>query len=192
MLPKIYLLDRNKAMTDAWKKDFAGCEGVEIHHMDFKDFMDTHPSADGVVSPANSMGLMDGGYDKAISDYFSRDLHEAVQKELIRVHFGEQPVGSCMTVKIPHTDKLLLHTPSMRTPEVIIDPRVIYTCTRSTLVAAMQNNVKEVVMPAFGGLTGRLPVDVISQFMRLAYDDILDRIDDQRFNTWRNIFYINH
>lgn len=56
---KIYLLDRNKEMTGAWKKYFSEDE-VEIVTADFKNFMDSHLDIDAVVSPANSFGLMDG------------------------------------------------------------------------------------------------------------------------------------
>lgn len=37
--------------------------------------MKTHEGRiDAVVSPANAYGLMDGGYDKALTDYFGNDL----------------------------------------------------------------------------------------------------------------------
>ena len=75
---KIYLLDINKEMTDAWNKYF-DLPNVEIVNEDFATFMNKHPNIEAVVSPANSFGLMDGGYDKAITDYFGKQLMKDVQ-----------------------------------------------------------------------------------------------------------------
>ncbi len=66
---QIYLLDINKEMTDAWHKCFDS-SNVEIVNEDFATFMSKHPNIEAIVSPANSFGLMDGGYDKAITNYF--------------------------------------------------------------------------------------------------------------------------
>ena len=37
-----------------------------------------------VVSPANSYGFMDGGYDLAITNYFGEALMEKVQRLIIK------------------------------------------------------------------------------------------------------------
>ena len=129
---KITLLDRNKGMTDAWHKYFKDIEDVEIVNEDFATFMDKHTNIDAIVSPANSFGLMDGGYDKAITNYFGEELMKDVQKSIMLKWYGEQPVGTSMTVPIkgvkssmPDRYAILIHTPSMRTPEIIKDSRII-------------------------------------------------------------------
>lgn len=185
---KIYLLDINKNMTDAWQKyfePFGEVEGIEIVNEDFAAFMDKHPNIEAVVSPANSFGLMDGGYDKAITDYFGEELMRDVQKTIMIKWYGEQPVGTSITVPIRSRiipDKkrglmakkyaVLIHTPSMRTPEQITDSRIIYQCMRTTLIEAMNQEVESIVIPAFGGLTGKVPCDVIAKMMFLAYKQI--------------------
>ena len=60
---KIYLLDINKEMTDTWKRFFKDIPNIEICNSDFETFMNSHEDIEGIVSPANSFGLMDGGYD---------------------------------------------------------------------------------------------------------------------------------
>lgn len=182
---KIYLLDRNKGMTDAWAKCFNDLENVEIVNDDFAHFMDEHPEIDCVVSPANSFGLMDGGYDKAITDYFGTQLMKDVQDTIIDEWYGEQPVGSSFYIRIRNenneycfsTDKHgkhsivgLIHTPTMRTPEIITDYRIIYQCMRTTLIEALGSEY--IVIPAFGGCCGQVPYDEIAKMMYLAYEQI--------------------
>ena len=150
--------------------------------------MDTHCDVDGVVSPANSFGLMDGGFDKAISTYFGRkELYKAVQEKLQKEYLGEQPVGTCMKVDIPDTDIVLLHSPSMREPQIILDPTVIYHCMRSTLITAIEHNTKTLVVPAFGGCTGAVPAELLADMMYQAYKDVVYREAHKYTNTWKNI-----
>lgn len=185
---QIYLLDINKGMTDAWHKYFDS-SNVVIVNEDFKTFMDSHTYIEAIVSPANSFGLMDGGYDKAITDYFGKQLMKDVQDTIMRDWCGEQPVGTSITVpivqrliykqiddeKILPCNPLLIHTPSMRTPEQIVDSRIVYQCMRTTLIEASRQGVDSVVIPAFGGLTGRVPYDVIAKMMFLAYKQIYNQ-----------------
>lgn len=181
---KLYLLDVNKEMTDAWYKYFKDIEDVEIVNEDFATFMDKHSDIEAVVSPANSFGLMDGGYDKAITDYFGEELMKNVQKSILLKWRGEQPVGTSMSVPIYNRvfntiygSKIciLIHTPSMRTPEVIKDSRIIYQCMRTTLIEALRQEVNNIVIPAFGGLTGRVKCDEIAKMMFLAYKQIYNQ-----------------
>ena len=169
---KIYLLDINDKIVKAFKKDFVSYSNVEVIHDDFAHFMDEHDDIDCVVSPGNAFGIMGGGYDKAITDYFGHGPEEEVQKYIARHLCGEQQVGTSIIVDIPNTNKKLIHTPSMRLPSVIKDPTVIYHCMRSTLLCALKNNIKCIVIPAFGGATGRVAPETISKYMRLGYEQI--------------------
>lgn len=190
-MEKIFLLDINRAMINCWNEAFVNCGDVYVVNKDFKTFISKNDEVDGIVSPGNSFGLMDGGYDKAISEYFGDALYEAVQNKIMECFWGEQPVGSCLSLQIPNTKKILLHTSTMRTPEVIIDPRIIYSCMRTTLVETEKNSIKQIVVPAFGGMTGRVPRKIIAQMMREAYDDVNNRRRNKGYNTWSNIREIN-
>lgn len=192
---KIYLLDINKEMTDSWQRFFKDVSNIEIHNMDFNTFMKAHEDVEAIVSPANSFGLMDGGYDKAIIDYFGKDLMKDVQKSILLKWYGEQPI--CTSITVPITNRtivdnmgnrkyaVLIHTPTMRTPEVITDSKIIYHCTRSTLIEAMKQGVKSIVIPAFGGCTGQVDKREIANMMRLAYEQITNRPEEI---NWNNIF----
>lgn len=191
MIPYIYLLDRNPKMTAYWQQGFTTeiqKNKVEVVQDEFTHFMYTHPQIDAVVSPANSFGLMDGGYDKAIIEYFGEDLQETVQNKLQEEYLGEQPVGTCMKVPIPKSkEKVLLHTPTMRMPEPILDPRIIYTAMRSALVTAIKCSISTVVVPAFGGCTGAVPEKLIARLMYEAYKDVCYRDTHAYKNNWENI-----
>lgn len=183
----IYLLDINPEITKAWQKFFGETNDVTIVTDDFAHFMDTH-NVDCVVSPANSYGLMDGGYDKAITDYFGKEVQYHVQNKINKKWYGEQPVGTSISIE---TNKehivanisgignicepiLLIHTPTMRTPEAIIDPRIIYQCMRTTLIEAKAQDVNSIVIPAFGGLCGAVSYELLAYYMFLAYKQIIN------------------
>lgn len=185
---QIYLLDFNEKMVDAWKKHFHpifdDVAPVEFIQSDFGAFMEKHESdIDAVVSPANSYGLMDGGYDDALTKYFGKEMQLAVQKKIIQQFYGEQPVGTSISLKIPRRNVLLIHTPTMRTPSAIKDSTIIYQCMRTTLMEAINNNCKSVVIPAFGGSVGRVEPDIIAKMMYRAYLQIFDE-EERKTIDW--------
>lgn len=169
-LPKIYLLSISPTMVDAWNDAFEDEPDVIVVHGDFARFMDKHPEVDCIVSPANSYGLMDGSYDYAITKYFDKELMRAVQSRILDVWFGEQPVGTSISVK--HKGITLIHTPTMRIPSTIVDPMVVYHSMRSTLVEALRDDVRAMVVPAFGAGCGMLPFDVVATLMAAAYRQV--------------------
>ena len=180
---KIVLLDINKEMTDAWHKYFDS-EDVEIVNDTFEGYAGTH-AVQCIVSPANAYGLMDGGYDLAISNYYTAYYHlnigQLVRLHIMEQYLGEQPVSSALMVPLKNAP-WLLHCPTMRTPRQIKDPEVIYHCMRNTLLEANQwiGEDEIIVIPAFGGATGRVPCADIARLMWKAYRQINnppDKID---------------
>mgnify|MGYP002626326878 CR=1 FL=1 len=170
---KIYLLDKNSKMTKSWKFYFTGCNDVEVVNMYLHDFLSKY-DVECIVSPANSYGIMDGGYDYAISEYFGWELSKKVQKKILDECFGEQLVGTSIILDIDGTNKKLIHTPSMRTPSRIKDPMIVYYCTRATLICAIKNNINSIVIPAFGGDCGGLDSYIIALMMKEAYDQVMN------------------
>ena len=164
---KIYLLDRERLITTEFEKWFCDQEDVSIVTDDFQHFMITH-DVECIVSPANAFGLMDGGYDLAISQYFGDALQRKVQRKIISKYGGHQPLTTALTVNIDDKKKLI-HVPTMLIPSRIKDPYIIYECMRATLFEAKRLNVKSIVIPAFGGLTGGVSPDVIAKLMWLGY-----------------------
>ena len=168
---KIYLLDINPDMTAAWEKYFSAVPNIQIINADFANFMNSH-AVDCVVSPANSYGLMDGGYDYAISAWFGWDLQKKVQKYILENLCGEQPVGTSILIDTGKDGIKLIHTPSMRYPDRIREPLIIYQCMRTCLMTAMANPIKTIVIPAFGGFYGQMPPDTVAQMMWRAWEQL--------------------
>ena len=139
-LDKIYIIDIDEKMIDSLIKYFRWESNVELCCCDIETFLkDNIDKIDAVTSSANSFGIMDGGLDKALVDFFGEQLQANVQRVIQEEFLGEQPVGTCATIDIPGYNKKVLHTPTMRIPQPILDPRIIYTATRSTLVEAIKN-----------------------------------------------------
>ena len=107
---------------------------------------------------------------------------EDVQQVIIEDWSGEQPVGTSISVPIRNRfvenqkgerkNVILIHTPSMRTPERIKDRRIVYQCMRTTLIEAKKQEVDSIVIPAFGGFYGKVPPRVVAKMMYLAYNQI--------------------
>lgn len=176
-MARIYLLDIDREMTRAFCRHFDGVKGVEAVQAEFGLFMHDHPEVDGIVTPANSFGLLTGGFDRAVCTYFGEELQNAVRMKIMAEWFGEQTVGTSMAVDIPGAPgKKLLHTPTMRKPSPIRDHQVVYLCMRSALMEAIHAGLACLVVPAFGGKAGQIPPEVIAHNMRAAWDQIHEQM----------------
>lgn len=121
--------------------------------------LSTLPSSvrfDLVVSPANSYGLLDGGFDDAISrafspreDYFA--LTRLTQSKLYEEYRGFAPPGTCTLIPIPDDfhkrsknvwgTKHLALCPTMRLPQdVRWDKEVVYEAVWTLLCAVDKHN----------------------------------------------------
>lgn len=186
----IILFDVNSKMTECWKKDFADKKNVFVLNAEFAEIMrGTNLDIDMVVSAANSFGIMDGGLDLAYREYFGKSLQDEVQSEIQKQYLGEQPVGTSMTINIPGFSGIkLCHTPTMRTPQPV-DPRVVYSAMRSTLVEAYKCGARAVMIPAFAHMTGRVDAYLVSTLMLRAYEDFVDSIKcGNKPRTWAQIY----
>ena len=172
---QIYLLDHNPEIINEWSKAFEDDKEIIVIEDKFKHFMDTH-DIECVVSPANAWGIMSGGYDLAITNYYGDALQRSVQKYINHNLYGEQPVGTSIILDIPKTRQKLIHTPTMQISIPIKDSFVVYQCMRTTLMTALDNNIKSIVIPAFGGDCGKISPKVVATKMKEAYDQIISRL----------------
>lgn len=183
---KIYLIDMNKEMCNSWAYYFGKFDNVYNCYGYLQSMLQNNEEIiECIVSPANSFGLMDGGYDLAISEWYRWRNISLVQDKIKTEWYGEQNVGSSLLVDTKLYPKYIIHTPTMTVPSIIEDKQVIYNCMRSVLITALKNNIKSIVIPAFGGGCGRVPYKIIAEQMFLAYEQIDDYINNNNDLTWK-------
>lgn len=173
---KLILVDPKEALCDALREQFADLPDVEI----VQDYFESLPEYDCMVSAANSFGLMDGGVDLAITQYFGSQLMYRVQRRIIDEYLGEQPVGTSMIVETNHPEHpFLAHTPTMRVPMVIAHTDNVYKAMWAMLLAVRQHNqraerkIEIVACPGLGTHTGEVPFRQAAKQMALAYRNFL-------------------
>lgn len=179
---KIYLIERE---YDKFKylEEYFKCEDVILVNDSFENFMREN-KVQCIVSPANSFGLMDGGYDLAITEWFGNRLQKRVQKYILENFYGEQPVATSFIIDAQKDNQYLIHTPTMRTPQKIVDSRIIYQCMRTTLMIAKKNDIGSILIPMFGTSCGGIHGDIAAKMMHLAYNQIMNPPNEI---DWKNI-----
>ena len=184
----IYIIDHNAQMLKPFYRLFADAPDVTIVCSDFEEFIQEN-EVECLVSPANSYGLMDGGYDLALTRWFGQQMMDRVQEYIIRHFHGEQILGTSFLVEAEENGQSLIHTPTMRYPMLISDPSIVYQCMRSCLICAKEHGVESILIPLFGGGVGGLEPEVIADMMYRAYTQLRhpprqitwDYVDTQRF-----------
>ena len=173
---RLILVDPNPGLCNAFRKYFADLPNVEV----VNDYFENLPEFDCMVSAANSFGLMDGGVDLAIIRYFGVRLQERVQQQILREHFGEQPVGTSFLIETENArHPYLAHTPTMRVPMTIARTDNVYSAMRAMLRAVHQHNeteassIQSVACPGLGTATGQVPYGEAAYQMALAYQNFL-------------------
>lgn len=170
---KLILVDVNKEIYNQFKEQFADLEQIEIHHKPFQEL----EAFDCIVSPANSFGLMNGGLDKYLVEFFGKELEERVQQYIFENYAGEQPIGSSFIIETNHPDHpFLAHTPTMRVPMNISGTDHPYAAMKAMLLAIKRHNqvseqkIRTVVCSGLGTMIGGFPASLAVAQMRLAYN----------------------
>ncbi len=178
---KIYIVSSDNVATNYLRDEFKDVDNVEVYHYDIRRFyQEREKEIDCLVSPANAFGMMAGGYDAALSDILGWDFQLKVQDYIKKHFYGEQPVASSFIIDTDIPKLKLIHTPTMQYPSVIKDEMMVYYCTRSTLICALENDVRCIVLPVFGGACGRVEPNVSARLMKKAYLQIRNRISALR------------
>ena len=170
-MKKMVLVDPQKGMCEAWQHAFSAYDDVEI----INDRFESVREFDCMVSAANSFGLMDGGIDLAIINYFGSELETRVQQRILAQYSGEQPVGSSFIIETSHVrHPYLAHTPTMRVPASINGTDNVYLAMKAMLQSVKNFNAESerisvVLCPGLGTATGRVPFEIAAAQMELAY-----------------------
>ena len=173
---KLILVDPNTSVCDAWREQFADLPNVEINFGYFEELSEY----DCMVSAANSFGLMDGGVDLAIINYFGHNLMTRVQQRILEEYLGEQPVGTSFIIETGHPKHpFLAHTPTMRVPMAITRTDNIYRAMWAMLLAVRHQNQSEmqpihtVACSGLGTAHGKVLAHEAARQMAAAYRHFL-------------------
>lgn len=147
-----------------------------------KDF--TTIKADCLVSPSNSFGLMDGGIDKSISDFYPQVI-DNVSKVLDDNFHGDQPIGTCVLVdtgkNINGGDGVILaHAPTMHIPRDVSDSDNAYWSFKAVLCEIAKYNrnsgrkrqIKTVLTTGMCTGFGYMKPEISAKQMKLAYTHV--------------------
>ena len=164
----LHLVDVNAAVVEAWKVAFDGFPEVSVQHGDILAV-----AHNTVVSPANSLGFMDGGIDAAYLAFFGPQIQSKVQDAIRRRPDGQLPVGASLIVRTGHPRiPFLVVAPTMMLPEAVSADHA-YRALRAVLrIAGTDPEVgKDIFCPGLTTLTGRVAPAAAAGEMAAAYRD---------------------
>ena len=174
---EIYIVDMDGYTCRKVKEQFCDIPNVQVVHKDIKRFYrENKDKIDCLVSPANAFGMMTGGFDAALSEILGWDFQYKVQDYIKENFYGEQGVGTSFIIQTNIPKLSLIHTPTMQYPSKILDDMIVYYCMRATLICALKNDIKSIVIPVFGGACGSVEPEIASKRLKEAYMQILNKI----------------
>jgi O-acetyl-ADP-ribose deacetylase (regulator of RNase III) len=174
---KLHLIDLNDSIVNAAKEIEWN---IELHS---KTNINTIPLIKGTcfISPANSLGYMDGGFDYVLSRIMFPKI-EAKLKKLIK-DLGTKTllgrpflqIGKALTIETQVPDVFLIASPTMWLPQDVRGTNNAYHAMYAVLKEASSNPlIKDIYFTGFCTGYGKLePRDAIEQ-MKLAHDDFLN------------------
>ena len=171
-LEKLYLIDSKPELCDKWRQVFSSYSEVEVLTGDY-----FQKSADAIVSPANSFGIMDGGLDLAIRNELCLQVESDIQEVILSKYHGEIPIGNAEIINTNHDGwSYMVAAPTMRIPENVAYTLNAYIAFRAILIAINSFNehnlskpIKSLVCSGLGTGIGSMEPTKCAAQMRAAY-----------------------
>ena len=171
-LEKLYLIDSKSELCDKWRQVFSSYPEVEVLSGDY-----FQQSADAIVSPANSFGIMDGGLDLAIRNKLGFQVETDIQEVILNKYHGEMPIGNAEIINTNHNKwSYMIAVPTMRIPENVAFTLNAYIAFRTILIAINSFNeskpkrpIKSLVCSGLATGIGSMEVTKCAAQMRAAY-----------------------
>jgi O-acetyl-ADP-ribose deacetylase (regulator of RNase III) len=168
---KLHLIDSDFDVASALQGAFSRFSEVEVRHGDLLEVAEQC-----VVSPANSFGFMDGGFDRVLYSFFGPSIQSRVQDAINRRPEGCLPVGASLVIRTGHSRiPFLLVAPTVTLPEQV-EASNAYRAMRAILrIARAENSTfSKVFCPGLTtGVAGVPPTEAADQMAR-AYADFID------------------
>ncbi|KAF9231474.1 macro domain-like protein [Melanogaster broomeanus] len=153
MSVKFTLFDISNHLVEAWREAFSALVPEQCQAQ--VTILQISP-IDCIVSPANSFGRFDGGFDQILSDLLAPSadpaaLTRAAQSVLHRRWRGYAPPGTCTLIPLsdtpcaanPFSCRFVALCPTMRFPSSVTWHReIVYNCVWSLLVEVDAHNAR--------------------------------------------------
>lgn len=178
-LPKLTFFGINSRLCNFWYSEFKYFMDlgypIEVLYKDFNDIDITE--YEGIATPGNSFGLMDGGFDQVLRDRytneFSFDLQASVTKE-IKLLGSCLPVGNAINIK-PVNLPDVIYAPTMMIPSNVSNTLNAFLATKAILTCIVEESrdrSAKFLIPGMCSNTGRMPEHIVACQMKLAYSDM--------------------
>lgn len=179
-------MDLSGGFIAAAKEAFASVEGITFWTGNVRDFQPgDHPVA-AFVSPANSIGFMDGGIDAAYMMMFpgiQRTVKHVISVLGMETGLGRPylPVGSAIVIETiweDGPDTALISAPTMFLPHSVVGTRNAYYAFMAALClferAGLGEGGGRMVCPALCTGYGQMPVEESAKQMYEALRDFVE------------------
>ena len=166
---KIIFYSIDERLCCEWSKTFNNIEEVEVQHSSFEDIKATY-----VVTAGNSYGIMTGGIDLAVRNYYGYGIQDAIQEILFFNLKHKLDVGSNIIISTKDIDKPnLVYAATMEYPK-IIDKKVVYKTTYNILKSCYKLD-GNIAICGLGAGTGKVPAEDVALENYKAYTRYLRR-----------------
>lgn len=164
------LADFNSDLVKEWAKT----------PFDFHEGNIFNLTADVVLIPGNSFGLMQDGVEQIALYHFGKDIERAIQNQ-IKTEDRHAPWKELLIGKSVHVDTnkesipALIYAPIYRVPQIIANPMDVYLAFRDAIDHAIERGYKNIIFPGFGTQTGKLKEDWAVRLMNYAIEDAVNK-----------------
>jgi O-acetyl-ADP-ribose deacetylase (regulator of RNase III) len=178
----IHFISLNQIWTDKMKKEFADYETIKVSFGKIQEFPIEENSI--YMSPANSLGYMDGGIDDVLSREMFPGVENCVKDKILEI--GKQtllgrpyfPVGGAFIVKTSETTDLI-SAPTMFLPRDVSKTKNAYWSFLATLCLVKKevlrrNRYFTLVVTSLCCGYGQMTEEESVRQMKQAYLDFLD------------------
>lgn len=162
--------DQKPVLVDAWKSVGLGARCASFVQV----AMETKWKF--LVTPGNSFGIMDGGFDQVVCEAFGWKIQDRVQEAIQRWHGGMCPVGSCVSVPLDEHGHHLIYAPTMEVPQRIQYTLNVFWAMRAAAMRVKVNWIPSqmadtfALCPGLGTSTGRVSPGAAAMQMAAALD----------------------
>ena len=184
---KLILCDTQIGLVNEWKKLFDQFDEVTVA----QGSIFAHASEiDALVSPANSFGFMDGGFDYVISETLGWGVQKKLQTILKEYPYnGELLVGQAVAIPTDKPDLIpyVISAPTMRVPMILgRNTANVYLAMKAVLYCAdVHPHINSIAVTGLGTGVGQVPSDICALQMFKAYTDWKAGADKTFPKSWK-------